>query len=103
MSIYFFRIIVNNLQNYNFYSNSPTQTKGGGVGFYVRSSTMHWHRRDLSVFYEGCLEAIFVEMLVGKSHVICGTIYRPSNQPGIKNKLFLEKFEDLFNNFLNKV
>ena len=30
----------NNLQKYAFYSTSLTQTKGGGDGLYVRSSTI---------------------------------------------------------------
>ena len=61
----------NNLQKYTFYSNSLTQTKRGGDGLYVRSSTTHWQRRDLSGFDERCLETLFMEILIGKCHVIC--------------------------------
>ena len=53
------------------------------------------------MFYEGCLQTIFVEMLIGKRHVISGTIYRPPNQHSTKNELFLEKFKNLLN-LLNK-
>ena len=40
------------------------------------------------MLYEGCLETIFMEMFIGKYHVICGTIYRSPNQRSTKNELF---------------
>ena len=64
----------NNSQKYDFYSNSLTQTKIGGDGLYVRSITTHWQRRNISMFDEGCLETLFVEILIGKCRVILNNL-----------------------------
>ena len=53
------------------------------------------------MFYERYLKTVFVEMLIGKCHVICGTIYCLPNQHSTNNELFLEKLNHLLN-LLNK-
>lgn len=84
-----------NLSPYNFVHNPRSHKKGGGVGIFVKSSILHWNRNDLSVFHEGCIESIFIELSLGKYQIICGVIYRPPSQSNDLNELFIQKLENI--------
>ena len=66
-----------NLCNYTFVSNSRSQSRGGGVGLYVKCSLNFTMRPDLTITHEKNFESLFIEIESNNSTMICGVIYRP--------------------------
>ena len=51
-----------NIRNYKLLTANRKNKSGGGVGMYIKEGINFRLREDLSVFHEGILETIFVEL-----------------------------------------
>ena len=49
-----------NIPSYSFLCKSRSSRQGGGVGIYVNNTYNLEERTDLSIFYEGIFESIFL-------------------------------------------
>ena len=66
-----------NLPGYQIVQRSRTLGSwGGGVALYIGDNLTFKIRNDLTVFYEGEFEAIFVEITAGKKNTIVGEVCR---------------------------
>ena len=79
------------IPNYYFLCKSRTSRRGGGVGIYVNKTYNYKERTDLSIFYDGIFESIFVEIETNNfEKTLIGVIYRPPEYSNI----------DLFNEYI---
>jgi len=84
------------LEGYEFV-HTPTSTRCGGVGIYIKSSIEYDQLDHFSVCHENISESIFVELKNSrKKNIIIGCIYR--HHSAIQT--FISEF---FNNMLNKI
>ena len=73
-----------NIPNYSFLCKSHSSKRGGGVGIYVNKTYNYKERTDLSIFYEGIFESIFVEIETNDfEKTLIGVIYRPPEYSNI--------------------
>lgn len=69
-----------NVKNYQCHSQYRISKRGGGCCIYVRDGIDFKPREDLSIFNEGSIETIFIELTPKKGkNIIIGTVYRPPN------------------------
>ena len=66
----------NNVDGYEFVSNSRKVCLGGGVAFYVRKSLQFNVINELFVMDEKIFESLFINEQVGNETIVCGAIYR---------------------------
>ena len=62
-------------------TRDETTRSKGGVAIYVKDNIQYKHRSDISIFIPNILEAIFIEIKLGRKNVIIGTVYRPNSYP----------------------
>ena len=65
---------------------------GGGVALYANNKYQFNYRNDLSIFEEGVMESVFVELTLGVGSLVLGEIYRPPNS---NESFFVEKYENI--------
>ena len=66
------------------------------VGFFVSSRFSFTVLEDLSLFQEGIIESIFIEIEFSKNNkVIFGNVYHPPNLNVDKNESFLNKMQTI--------
>ena len=83
-----------NIPNYSFLCKSRSSKRGGGVGIYVNKTYNYKERTDLSIFYDGIFEYIFIEIETNNfEKTLIGAIYRPSEYSNI----------DLFNEYIQTI
>ena len=67
-----------NLKGYKFVQNHRHQYSGGGVGFYV-ADHLHYSVIDsMTIMKEKVFESLFINVDVNDKTIVCGTIYRKS-------------------------
>jgi len=72
------------LEGYECFSQYRQSKRGGGCCIFIKKdlSVNYKLRTDLSIFDEGKIETVFIELLPKKGkNIIIGTVYRP---PGAK-------------------
>ena len=84
-----------NLHNYNFMSKPQLNTRGGGVGLYVKNSLTFWLRNDFSFFVEVSFESILIELKFDKINIICGVIHSLPNHNFDTNNTFMSNLSAL--------
>ena len=92
------------LPNYSqlVYSKRTSRQKGG-VGFYISSNLSFKISEELSVFEEGILESLFLEVEFSKGNkILVGNIYRCPNQTLEQTETFLHKLHTLLDTIENK-
>lgn len=62
------------LNGYTLEHTGRNNRRGGGVGIYVKSNFTYKILNDLSVFVDGCLESLFIEVL---GDLVIGVVYCP--------------------------
>ena len=83
-----------NIPKYSFLCKSRSSKRGGGVAFYINNTYNFKERTDLSIFYDGIFESIFVEIeTYNFEKTIIGVIYRPSEYSNID--LFIEYIQTI--------
>ena len=83
-----------NIPNYSFLCKSHSSKRGGGVGIYINKTYNYKERTDLSIFYNGIFESIFVEIETKNfEKTLIGVIYRPPEYSNI----------DLFNEYIQTI
>ena len=87
-----------NIHNYKLLTASRKNKSGGVVGMYIKDEINFKLREDLSVFHEGVLETLFVELKINnkKESVVVGVLYRPPNSK-------MKEFEDELEKVLSKI
>ena len=87
-----------NIRNYKLLTANRKNKSGGGVGMYIKEGINFRLRKDLSVFHEGVLETIFVELKNNKKKesIVVGVLYRPPNSK-------MREFEDELEKLLSKI
>ena len=83
-----------NIPSYSFLCKSSRSKRGGGVGIYVNKTYNFKESTDLSIFYDGIFESIFVEIETDNfEKTLIGVIYRPPEYSNI----------DLFNEYIQTI
>ena len=87
-----------NICNYKLLTANRKNKSGGGVGMYIKEGINFRLREDLSVFHEGVLETIFIELKNNKKKesIVVGVLYRPPNSK-------MREFEDELEKLLSKI
>ncbi|XP_057292292.1 uncharacterized protein LOC130614818 [Hydractinia symbiolongicarpus] len=83
------------IPGYQFGYSNRDQRKGGGVGFYIKTSIKFKERKDINEL-DKTIEHQWIE-ISGKckrSNILLGTVYQPSSKPADKLS-WLEKFDNL--------
>ena len=81
-----------NLSGYTLVCNNRQMLIKGGVAIYIRDSISYKVREDISVFYEGEFETIFIETTGCAHRTIVGEVYRIPNTSEIMS---IDRFESL--------
>ena len=84
------------IPGFNFIFKNRKLLSKGGVAIYIRNDIQYKLREDLSTFYEGEFESVFIEIIGTKSPIILGEIYRT---PSSDVRLSLERYMSLLNKF----
>ncbi len=79
-----------------------TNSRGGGVGLYLKNNLQYRKLDGLSVFYGRLFESVLVEVTIpdGKK-IIIGSIYRPGTLPPGRN--FTQQFENFIDILTNQL
>lgn len=86
-----------NIRDYKLITANRKNRSGGGVGMYIAERINYRLREDLSLFNEGVLETLFIELKTNKKEtIVIGVLYRPPNSK-------LNEFEDELENLLSKI
>ena len=89
-----------NISDYNLVTANRKNKSGGGIGMYIKEQINFQLREDLSVFNEGVLETLFIELKNNKKETaIVGVIYRPPNS---KMKEFEVELEALLSKIIKE-
>ena len=82
-----------NLQGYKFVQNSRDKCVGGGVGFYV-ADHLHYSEIDsLTIMNEKLFESIFINVDVDGKNIVCGSVYRKSQNAG--HEIFINNIKNV--------
>ena len=84
---------------------SRSQSRGGGLGFYISSHIKFKILNDISVFHEKIFESIFLELqFPDNTKLIVGNVYRsPSPVPNLTQTEQLNMFTDIMSNVITKL
>ena len=91
------------LANYHMLeTNLRSETRGGGVGIYVKNHLSFKILKQYSVFVERIFESLFIEItLSGNKKIIVGSVYRPGTKvPGLTFTEQFSQFSDILSNVL---
>ena len=94
------------LSNYQLLeSNTRINTRGGGVGIFVKNGINFNVLKQYSIFSERIIETLFVEILDGSNQkIIIGSVYRPGTKcPGLSFTEQFAQFSDLLLNILSEL
>ena len=83
------------IDNYQLFLNQRSNSRGGGVGFYIREGLSAKVVKNLSPLYEGILECLTVELFIANKKIFLTSFYRPPTNDASKIDLFLTKFDEL--------
>ena len=81
------------LPGYTFVNKFRKESKGGGVGIYIKTNLNFKTRDDLSLFEEKLFESIFIEVSTQGKPIVVGEIYR---SPFSSKTLSIQKYEHIF-------
>jgi exonuclease III len=80
-----------------------TDTRGGGVGIYVKNG-INFSINNNSVFMDGVLESILIDVTFNKKKYVIGSMYRCiGKHPSLTAKDQFTIFNDLLTNLLDKI
>lgn len=81
------------ISGYSLFRKDRNQSKGGGVGVFVRNDIDVSRRYDLEI---DDIEGIWLEITLPKSRAfLVGTFYRPPNSSNHHNKDFMKKMDNI--------
>jgi hypothetical protein len=81
-----------------------TDTRGGGVGMYIRNGLEYQIRKDLQLNTMKTFENITIEVKYSKKAIIFSNIYRsPTTPPGVTQGEYLDDFLCKLDEHLNRV
>ena len=88
------------VQGFNIICSSRKKKAGGGVALMLREGLVYRERVDLSVFIEGEVESLFVEIIRdgGQRNTVVGVVYRP---PSGSLASFSEAMSQIFTKLAN--
>ena len=80
------------IDGYSLVERHRTNTRGGGVAVLVKNGIKYKELDDLTVFSEGLLESLFLEINLNKQKIIIAELYRV---PGTDLEVFFEHYQDM--------
>ena len=87
------------LEGYTKIEKHRQNRSGGGVALYVNNKHQFNYRHDLSIFEDGAMESVFVELTLGVGSIVVGEIYRPPNS---NESFFVEQYENIVKTILTE-
>ncbi len=81
-----------NIPGFHLFHKCRQGEQRGGVAIYAKESLKYQLRDDLSLFYEGQFESIFLEVMCGKTSTVVGEIYRI---PNTNEDISIERYENV--------
>ena len=91
------------LANYHtLETNLRQESRGGGVGIYVKNHLSFKILKQYSIFVERIFESLFIEInLSGNKKIIVGSVYRPGTKvPGLTFTQQFSQFSEILSNVL---
>ncbi len=86
------------LDNFAFISTARKNSRGGGVGIYIRSGLSAKINQTLSPFLEGIFETISIDFKFKTKQYTISSIYRPPNNTADSFNLFFANLENFLHN-----
>jgi hypothetical protein len=84
-----------NLPGYNLILKTRSNGRGGGIGFYLKSSYKYKVLSDLSPFYENEFECLTIETSINGKKTLLSNFYKP---PTAVHNSFVNHLENLLHN-----
>ncbi len=92
------------IPDFNLILKARSNTRGGGVGFYIRKTYNFKLIQDLSPFHEGLFESITIEVSQKNFKLILSNIYRsPTISQGQTNSTQIANFNSNLDNLLQNI
>ena len=92
------------LNDYIYFGSERKKSRGGGVGFFVKSNLGAKKLKTSSIFIENIFESLVLELtLSSKEKVIIVNIYRPNNHKILSQKDQFTEFFRAYDELLNRV
>jgi hypothetical protein len=83
-----------NIPGYNLILKTRSNSRGGGIGFYMKSCLKHRVLSDLSPFYENEFECLTVETSINGKKTLLSNFYKP---PAADHNNFINHLDNLLN------
>ena len=81
---------------------SRSNSKGGGVGFYIKEGIKFSRIDEFSIFHERVFESVCIEVEFSNRKILFISIYRPpGNHPSLSNSEVSAAFLESLNNKIN--
>ena len=85
--------------------NTRTNTRGGGVGIFVKNNILYKVLNQYSIFHDRIFESLFIEITNDSNQkILIGTVYRPGTKcPGLNFTEQFSQFSDILSNILSEL